>query len=110
MKPIVLEVLDSLLDQIAVLDKDGDIIAINKSWVKFSIENDGDLHKTGLGNNYFTVCPDDVLDGIMQVLKGKKEHFNYEYPCHSESEFRWFILRVTPIKINQNKGVVVSQK
>jgi diguanylate cyclase (GGDEF)-like protein/PAS domain S-box-containing protein len=108
MTPIFPEVLDSLLDQIAVLDKDGYIIAINKSWVNFSIENDGDLHKTGIGNNYLAVCPEEVQDGILQVLKGTKDNFTYEYPCHSTSELRWFLLRVTPIKINQNNGAVVS--
>lgn len=108
MKPIVLEVLDSLLDQIAVLDKDGQIIVVNKSWINFSIENNGDSDKTGIGNNYLTVCSEKVQDGIMQVLKGTKDHFNYEYPCHSDCELRWFLLRVTPIKINQNNGAVVS--
>jgi diguanylate cyclase (GGDEF)-like protein/PAS domain S-box-containing protein len=108
MEPIFLEVLDSLLDQIAVLDKDGYIIAVNKSWVSFSIQNDGDLHKTGIGNNYLTVCPKEVQEGMLQVLKGTKDNFSYEYPCHSKSELRWFLLRVTPIKINQNNGAVVS--
>ena len=108
MRPMVLEVLDSLLDQIAVLDKDGEIIVVNKSWVNFSIENNGDSDKTGIGNNYLTVCSEKVQDGIMQVLKGTKDHFNYEYPCHSDRELRWFLLRVTPIKINQNNGAVVS--
>ncbi len=108
MKLIDLEVLDSLLDQIAVLNRDGDIMAVNRSWVNFSIENNADLDKTGIGNNYLTVCPKEVQEGIIQVLKGTKDHFNYEYPCHSDCELRWFVLRVTPIKINQNNGAVVS--
>ncbi|GHH98068.1 sensor domain-containing diguanylate cyclase [Neobacillus kokaensis] len=108
MKPFNLEVFDSLVDQIAVLDMDGYIIAINTSWVNFSIENEGELQKTGIGNNYLAVCPNEVKDGILQVLKGTKDNFNYEYPCHSSNELRWFLLRVTPIKINGNNGAVVS--
>jgi diguanylate cyclase (GGDEF)-like protein/PAS domain S-box-containing protein len=101
-------VLDSLLDQIAVLDEDGYIMAINKSWVNFSIENGGDLNKNGIGNNYLTVCPKEVQNGILQVLTGTLNHFTYEYPCHSSIELRWFLLRVTPIKTSQSHGAVVS--
>ncbi|MCM3763762.1 GGDEF domain-containing protein [Neobacillus niacini] len=101
-------VLDALLDHIAVLDKEGNIIAINKAWVNFSIENGGDLQRTGIGNNYLIVCSQEVRAGILQVLTGGLDHFNYEYPCHSTNQFRWFLLRVTSIKLNQDNGAVVS--
>lgn len=101
-------VLDSLPDQIAVLDKEGKIMAVNKAWVNMSIENGGDLQKTGIGNNYLSVCPEEVRDGILQVLTGENNNFSYEYPCHSMNELRWFLLRVTPFHMNQNNGAVVS--
>jgi diguanylate cyclase (GGDEF)-like protein/PAS domain S-box-containing protein len=103
-------VLDSLIDQIAVLDKEGEIIAINKAWINFSKENGGDLSRCGIGNNYLTVCQEEVRSGILQVFQGSVNHFTFEYPCHSDREMRWFLLRATPIAINQNgnNGVVVS--
>lgn len=103
-------VLDSLIDQIAVLDNEGEIIAINKAWVNFTIENGGDLSRSGEGNNYLNVCQEEVRTGILQVLHGSVHHFTFEYPCHSEVEVRWFLLRVTPITINQSgeNGAVVS--
>ncbi|VEF46098.1 PAS/PAC sensor-containing diguanylate cyclase [Bacillus freudenreichii] len=101
-------VLDSLPDQIAVLDKEGNIIAVNKAWVNLSIENGGDLLKSGIGNNYLTVCPQEVKDGIVQVLKGQNYNFSYEYPCHSMNKLRWFLLRVTPFHMKKNNGAVVS--
>lgn len=103
-------IFDSLIDQIAVLDKNGYITAINKSWIDFSRENNGDLSKSGIGNNYLAVCPKEVSHGIFQVLKGIKEQFIFEYPCHNENEMRWFLLRVTPFTLDQdqNKGAVVS--
>jgi diguanylate cyclase (GGDEF)-like protein/PAS domain S-box-containing protein len=103
-------VLDSLIDQIAVLDKKGEIIAINKAWINFAKDNGGDLSRCGIGNNYLTVCQEEVKSGILQVFQGSVNHFTYEYPCHSDREFRWFLLRVTPIALNQNgiTGVVVS--
>jgi diguanylate cyclase (GGDEF)-like protein/PAS domain S-box-containing protein len=103
-------VLDSLIDQIAVLDKNGIIIVINKAWGNFCKENNGDISRCGIGNNYLAVCQEEVSSGISQVLHGSVDHFTFEYPCHSEMEIRWFLLRVTPIAINQNinKGAVVS--
>ncbi|AOV06715.1 sensor domain-containing diguanylate cyclase [Sporosarcina ureilytica] len=108
MQPFNLAVLDSLVDQIAVLDHEGVIIAHNQSWINFSNENGGNLRKNGVGANYVAVCPEDIKNGIMQVLAGKSDHFTYEYPCHSTHEYRWFLLRVTPIKINERSGAVVS--
>ncbi|WP_400244533.1 hypothetical protein AB3U99_24120 [Niallia sp. JL1B1071] len=88
-------VLDSLIDHIAVLDKKGEIIAINKGWINFSIENGGDLSKSGIGTNYLAVCQEEVRSGILQVLDGRINHFTFEYPCHSGVDIRWFLLRVT---------------
>ncbi|MDS9473202.1 hypothetical protein [Sporosarcina pasteurii] len=65
MQPFSLAVLDSLVDQIAVLDHEGVIIAQNQSWVSFSNENGGDLRKTGVGVNYIAVCPQEIQNGII---------------------------------------------
>ena len=103
-------VLDSLLDQIAVIDSNGLIIAVNKSWITFSQKNNGDLSTSGIGSNYLEVCQEKVRQGIQFVLNGQKTHFIFEYSCHSRTEIRWFILRVTPYSINSNGdlGAIVS--
>lgn len=103
-------IIDSLLDQLAVIDQDGLIIAVNKSWIDFSHENGGDLSTDGIGSNYLDVCQEKVRKGIEFVLNGQKDHFIFEYSCHSETEIRWFLLRATPPTINANRdlGAVVS--
>lgn len=35
--------------------------------------------------------------GIQQVLAGKVDRFQFEYPCHSPTEQRWFLMRIRPI-------------
>lgn len=104
------KVIDSLLDQIAILDHDGLIIAVNKSWIDFSRENDGDLSTCGVGSNYFEVCQGKVRNGIQFVLNGQENHFIFEYSCHSKTEARWFVLRATPFMINANGdlGAIIS--
>lgn len=101
-------VLDSLLDQIAIIDQDGLIIAVNNSWINFSNENDGDLCTSGIGSNYLDVCQEKVRKGIELVLYGQKSHFIFEYSCHSKTEIRWFLLRATPFTINGDFGAIVS--
>ncbi|MFJ8236299.1 diguanylate cyclase [Ureibacillus sp. NPDC094379] len=103
-------VIDSLLDQIAIINQEGLIIAVNKSWINFSYENDGDLSTSGVGSNYLDVCQEKVKKGIEFVLNGQKDHFIFEYSCHSKTEIRWFILRATPFTISENGdlGAILS--
>ncbi len=111
-------VLGSLTAQIAVLDKDARIIAVNESWTRFTLENGGNnyLDKTGVGVNYLDVCrcvegEDEevaraVVRGIQSVLDGSQTHFSIEYSCHSSTRQRWFTLSVSPL-VKSAGGVVV---
>ncbi|POG55890.1 PAS domain-containing protein [Haloferax marisrubri] len=91
---------------IALLDRRGDIVYTNRAWRTFADANDyvGDLDSTGV--NYLDVCDaasetDEiagvVADGIRAVLRGERDLFTVEYPCHSPTVYRWFALRVVPI-------------
>jgi len=114
-------VLNSVLAHIAVLDRDGKIIAVNDAWRQYARDNCGNdqalLARTDVGANYLEVCgksrgkfsaeAESAHDGLQAVLRGEKDDFTLEYPCHSPKEQRWFILSVTPLKQN-NGGVVVS--
>ena len=113
------DVLDSLPQHIAVLDRQGVIVSVNKSWRQFARENDAPaLTRNGAGLNYLTVCAQAVggpsgeeaaavLAGIRGVLDGSLNEFHLIYPCHSPDEQRWFRLNVTPLH-GSHGGVVVS--
>lgn len=101
------EILDAIIDSMAVINISGDIIFTNKAWRSFSVENRGDDLYTGANNNYFSniemvegeeiKIANDAKFGIQQVIDKKLERFELEYPCHSPSESRWFILRASQI-------------
>ena len=109
--------LDSLAANIAVLDRDGKIIAVNEDWRRFARENGGAAIADSVGINYLDVCRrakeygngqiDATLAGIQAVLDGARANFTVEYPCHSPIEKRWFLMSVTPLGIERG-GVVVS--
>lgn len=114
-------VLNSLSAEIAVVDQDGRIVAVNEPWQQFAQENNGTSAAClPVGVNYLDVCAraiktdgDEsaaaVLEGIQQVLSGARSRFDLEYPCDSPSKSRWFGMRVVPISQAQG-GAVISHE
>jgi len=110
-------VIDSLSAHIAVLDRDGKIILVNNAWENFAEANAGveQLSRVGIGENYLSICeqsPDDenlriVAENLRAILNGERQQFTIEYPCHSPSEERWFLMQVNALQ-GSNGGVVVS--
>lgn len=106
-------VINSLTAHIAVLDGDGDIVAVNNAWRRFAEANGGTAARTGVGASYLQVCgvPEatngtrEIAEGIRAVLQGSRDNFTAEYPCHSSKEERWFLLHATPLP---QGGAVVS--
>jgi signal transduction histidine kinase len=103
-------IIDSLAAHVAVLDPSGRIVMTNEAWNRFARENSGGRpRKTGAGVNYLNICrsacggesaegAEEVLDGLTRLLAGGQERFHYEYPCHSPSERRWFLLQATRLR------------
>jgi PAS fold len=112
-------ILDSIQTRIAVVDENGAILVVNDAWIRFAQEN-GDplLHTTSVGINYFEVTrrsadagdssSPKVLKGIERVLSGKLAMFELRYPCHSPTEERWYLMRITPLKGENPRGLVIS--
>ena len=109
-------VLGSLAANIAVLDKEGNIIAVNKAWKRFAYENDGAAVAESAGVNYLQVCSNALdsrdegraaLNGIQAVLDGTLHDFALEYACHSPNKNRWFLMSVTPLLGEQGGAVVL---
>jgi PAS domain S-box-containing protein len=110
-------VIDSLSAHIAVLDKTGKIIMVNNAWENFAEANAGieQLNATSIGQNYLSVCEQgssdentqSIAENLRAILEGEKQHFTIEYPCHSPSEERWFLMQVNALQ-GSDSGVVVS--
>jgi len=110
--------LDCLDDQIAVVDVSGRIIYVNDAWVRFGVDNGLPVSFEWVGTNYLngwdTSNPADdadahkALDGICRVLSGDLDSFYSEYPCHSPTERRWFLMRVVPLRGSVERYFVIS--
>lgn len=110
-------ILNAVSAHIALLDAQGVIIAVNDSWKRFATANRLQGPQFAVGINYLDVCERAVGEdleearaaavGIRRVLCGEVPEFAIEYPCHSESEQRWFRLTVNPLSDSQQSGAVV---
>lgn len=101
-------ILNVLPGNIAVLDAEGNIFAVNDPWKKYAAEN---LMRRGLacgvGLNYLQICDDArgeeasdaqaVAAGIRSVLAGRCDRFCFDYPCHSPIEPNWFRVTAVPL-------------
>lgn len=106
--------IDALAAQIAVVDKEGFIVAVNASWREFAERNGGGLAAVGEGANYLEICAKsgeiEAAAGIRDVLAGTRCEFTLEYPCHSGREERWFFMRVTLLPDDGPRRVVISHE
>ena len=113
--------IDSVSAHICVLDETGKLIAVNLAWREFSQQNTplSDQSTGYLGMNYLNTCdgavgPDSsdacaMAAGIRQVMDGILPEFTLEYPCHSPTEQRWFLVRVTRFR-GAGRNVVVAHE
>ncbi|MGM0421277.1 MAG: HD domain-containing phosphohydrolase [Bacillota bacterium] len=122
-KKLLQSALDSLSENIAVINKYGYITHVNKSWEDFARENGIENPEiVGIGVNYFsTVLLDDsvgddarnFIADLKSIMSGTKKLATMEYPCHSPDEERWFIVRATPLNLGENdviNGAVISHE
>jgi two-component system CheB/CheR fusion protein len=104
----VQRVLDSLEEEVAVLDKDGTITMVNAAWRRFADENEGDAAvRVPIGTDYLPLCDPKLRVGLEDVLARRRPSFNWEYPCRSASKSRWFLLYACPLA-GEDGGAVVS--
>jgi diguanylate cyclase (GGDEF)-like protein len=114
------QVLNSLDDQVAVIDENGVIVEVNTAWRQFGNENGLSEDFTSIGCNYLDVCssPEANVDslanearqGMIDVIQGKRDTFYYEYPCHSPTEKRWYMMRISRVKNLEKRFFVVSHQ
>ena len=109
-------ILASLSSNVAVLDRQGRIVTVNDSWMRFARENGG-TPEAGVGASYLDVCrraagegalhAGEALAGIEAVLDRSRDSFALEYPSRMPSGELWFAISVVPLSVPDG-GAVVS--
>ena len=91
--------LEAVPASVAVLDANGIIVSINRSWDEFAQANGALPGTNGVGINYLALCTAaaaagvaeaaQLAQGIREVMSGVTGQFSMEYPCHSPTARRW---------------------
>jgi PAS domain S-box-containing protein len=112
--PILGSAIHTLPIHVAVIDAEGGIVATNRAWREFGDANDLQMSDT-VGANYLEetdAADDEYADragaGIRAVLRGDREQFELEYPCHSPETRRWFLLRVAPLVRDDDRYATIA--
>jgi len=110
-----------MASEIAVVNSQGTIVAVNARWSRFVMDNGRAPGINGIsvdiGQNYLdsfcggdsesSVSAAEALEGIRAVLRGERNSFTLEYPCHSPDQKRWFLMNVSPIG-DTDRGAIVA--
>jgi len=93
-------IIDTMPPHIALLDRDGTIIAVNESWRQFARENGMADADAAVGTSYVGTCgrsaedgcaeATEAVEGIHRLLAGEVTSFEMSYPCHAPDRERWF--------------------
>jgi diguanylate cyclase (GGDEF)-like protein len=109
---------NTLPDNIAVIDKTGEILFVNRSWLAFGHHNEMNRDIEWIGSNYLQACDksaaagDDiglkVSEGLRRLINSEISQFNTEYPCDSPTEKRWFLMRASSFEQDGEHFIVVA--
>lgn len=107
-------VLHALPAMIAVLDREGRIVATNAAWERGAHARGG-AH-IGVGADYREACRSSgsdpyaraALDGLDALIAGRIESLELGYPCPAhEFDDSWFLLQARPVSSGDWSGIVV---
>ena len=113
-------ILNALPAHVAVLDSQGTIISVNRTWEQFKIAEPAQGPGPTVGRNYIGICDsasrtgsrdaEQIAAGIRSVLAGEAGIFAMNYCCRSSPEQRWFALTVTPMGDEPIRGAIVMHR
>lgn len=113
--------IDAISAHLCVLDKTGQILAVNQAWRDFYDTNHPDANRMNycIGNNYLDICDaspvpipaelTSMASGIRKVISGECSKFSFKYPCHSPDQERWFVATVTRFQGDSGHIVVAHE-
>ncbi|NPE30058.1 PAS domain-containing sensor histidine kinase [Methanococcoides sp. SA1] len=99
--------LNSFSDSIAILGPEGNMVFANNKWKEFAKVKNVDPEKyldvIGFFKDHYKQNiqisdeTNDIVQGIRDVIHGKKEHVEIEYSPQCPNQKQWFNLKIIPI-------------
>ncbi len=112
--------IDTLSDNIAVIDAKGELLFVNSSWRRFGDDNGQPQPAPAHPHNYLRVCDAaaatgdshgrQAAAGLRALLSGRHGEFVLEYPCHGPGEQRWFLMSAQRLQWDGPPLFVIAHK
>ncbi|HWI28760.1 MAG TPA: PAS domain S-box protein [Stellaceae bacterium] len=107
-------ILDALPAHVALLDRDGGIVSVSRSWHEFAAAS-GVEAPAPVGSSYFEFCAATswgeagraIAEGLRLVLAGRQPQFSVDHPCEQGVFRRWYRLIAAPLALGRAVGAVV---
>jgi signal transduction histidine kinase len=113
-------VVDGLSARVAVIGGSGEIVFVNEAWRSFARANGGDPARVCEGADYLGACDSatgtysegaaEFAAGVREVLAGRRDSFELEYPCPGPDGPRWFVARATRLPASMPPRAVVAHE
>lgn len=113
---LALSLLEAMEAPTCAVDAQGTIVAVNRAWNDFAPSLAADNVPVGVGDSYFAVSdrtrfadPSSqvaVRTGLLRLLHGQAERFQWDYAVPMADEQRWFSLRVN--RLPETEGAVLT--
>ena len=114
--------LNSLHSDIAILDNDGIITAVNTPWRKFVSSNNNQYWDGGVNHHFETVLKATATtylesEGvatasrqISEVLDNKRQTMFFEYPCNRDTNRQWSLLTISTFNTEDGRHAVLAHE
>jgi signal transduction histidine kinase len=109
-------VLDSLVEEVAIVDRRGEIIETNRAWTMGCSASFIAGQRLAIGTNYIETLraaaprraeAEHMLAGIARVLSGRDPAFRHEYPYIEAGQERWCAVRLCRLQRPEGGLVVI---
>lgn len=114
--------LNSLPSDIAILDNQGFITAVNVPWKKFASLNNSKYKEGGIGYHYEEVFRSTAMNEteregidaatrkVAEVLNNESDFMFFEYPCHRKDKRQWSLVSMSTFNTGDGRhGVLVHE-
>jgi len=107
-------ILDALPAHVALLDQDGCILSVSRSWHDFAVASGIDA-PAPVGRSYLEFGASNcwaelgvaITEGLAAVLAGRLPQFSIDHPCDQGGWRRWYRFMAAPLVVGRSAGAVV---
>jgi two-component system NarL family sensor kinase len=110
-------ILDTVGANVAILNDDGEVIAVNDAWMQFTEFNELSVENYGVGLNYIAFCEslnapgaEEARQGVRELLAGKSGSLRYEYQIVLANGPIWVRMTATRVSRDDRNLVILAHE